>query len=63
MKSKVKRYKNISWNPVQIKRWARAGKSIAEIARRCGYPENVGQNRVTRLLVEAGLWRVTKHLK
>ena len=57
MKSKAKRYKNIKWNPGVIKRQFKAGKNVSQIARACGYPADTGQNRVTNLLIKAGLFK------
>jgi hypothetical protein len=51
----AKKYKGITWNPTMIRRWFRAGKTVSEIAQRCGYPKDCGNNRVRNVLIKAGL--------
>lgn len=58
--TKTTKYKRVRWNPAQIRRWYKAGKTVAEIARKCGYPKNTGQNRVTNLLRKSGVYKEAK---
>jgi len=52
------KYKNVKLSPKRILKLYASGQNVSTIAQRCGYPRGHGQNRVRKVLVKAGVYKM-----
>jgi hypothetical protein len=50
-----KKFSDVKFDPARIVALFKDGKCVSEIAQAIGYPKNAGNNRVRRVLEQAGL--------
>jgi len=57
---KAVKYKRVKFNVAKIVAMYKSGKPVSHIAKAIGYPPNTGQNRVSNVLLKAGLKKPAK---
>ncbi len=57
---KAVKYKQVKLDVAKIVALYKSGKPVSQIAQAIGYPPNTGQNRVSNVLLKAGLKKPAK---
>jgi DNA-binding NarL/FixJ family response regulator len=60
---KAVKYKKVKVSPARVIAMYKDGKKVSEIALALGYPKNTGQNRIRRILMVAGVYKMSAATK
>jgi hypothetical protein len=60
---KAVKYKKVKVSPARVIALYKDGKKVSEIALAIGYPKNTGQNRIRRILMAAGIYKMAAATK